>query len=150
MTRLDLRLPKKFLTEIGFLQTMQNAARLPLDQEIVAIMKKLVPELELSKTLSPSYASQRWTGYWVEKGALTVSDGRCKVTVSYNDAWLILVRTIRSLHYVNRNGPLPFLATSAKPSHILLHDAEAEDLYIESMEQGEAVLVWQPSQVNNG
>jgi hypothetical protein len=80
---------------------------------------------------------------------LTVSDGRFKVNVSYNEAWLILVRTIRSLYYINRNGPLPFLTTSAKPSHLLLHDAEAEDLYIESMEQGEAILVWQPSQVNN-
>jgi hypothetical protein len=150
MTRLDIRLPKRFLNEIGFLQTMQNAAKLPLDQEIVMIMKRLVPELDLSKNTTAPYVPQRWIGYWVERGVLTASDGRFKVTVPYNDAWLILVRTIRSIHYVNRNGPLPFLTTSGKPSHLLLHDAEAEDLYIESMEQGEAVLVWQPSQVNNG
>jgi hypothetical protein len=149
MTRLDIRLPKRFLTEIGFLEAMQNAAKLPLDQDIVVIMKKLVPELDLSKNPTTSYVPQRWIGYWVEKGVLTVSDGRFKVNVSYNEAWLILVRTIRSLYYINRNGPLPFLTTSAKPSHLLLHDAEAEDLYIESMEQGEAILVWQPSQVNN-
>jgi hypothetical protein len=150
MTRLDIRLPKRFLAEIGFLQTMQDAAKLPLDQDIVIIMKKLVPELDLSKNITTPYVHQRWIGYWVEKGVLTVSDGRFKVTVSYNEAWLILVRTIRSLYYANRNGPLPFLTTTARPSHLLLHDAETEDLYIESMEQGEAVLIWQPSQVNNG
>jgi len=149
MTRLDIRLPKRFLTEIGFLEAMRNAAKLPLDQDIVMIMKKLVPELDLSKNQTTSYVPQRWIGYWVEKGVLTVSDGRFKVNVSYNEAWLILVRTIRSLYYINRNGPLPFLTTAAKPSHLLLHDAEAEDLFIESMEQGEAILVWQPSQVNN-
>jgi hypothetical protein len=146
VTLTQLCLPRTFLEQIRFTQTVRTAASLPTDPDLLRIFQKLAPQVDWSRLNDqPSlYVAPRWIGYWYSAGTYWISDGVLKLAAPAPDLVREFFQLVQRTHFSDRTST-PFSAEGqSDPTHMILHDSDLWRVYVSSFEQGEATLVRQP------
>lgn len=151
MRKTNLTLPRRFLTDIGFVAACQQ----PLSAGLVRVLPEMCSLLNANRSTTledlnrrlESYEPPRWAGYYIDRREQCgrVHDGLFHVPIPLSFAFTRpLLGELRRLHFSHSHEPLPIVGglspAMKEPALILLHDTQEETTYLEPFESGVMLL----------
>ena len=142
----QLYLPRSFRAQIGFIDAIRRAGRLPPDPDLLRLFRELAPGADWAAMQGKAepYQPPRWLGFWQSFGVYWASDGILKIAAPEPVALVDVFDQVHRTHFIDR-AVAPFRGQEGREATcMLLHDAEDGRIFVAPFEQAEATLFRQP------